>query len=181
MLCSQACIMCVPKYYPVVEGEDDADYLTRMGYKEKAPEGAEDPSAPQVLHWESTEDYLNRMKGYLLFYAALLQSDAHPKGPGKAWTYLARYELVTFRITFLVWCLPLFWTTFSVSFCFSLALLSGRYCRDNHYSSSSVMITTNSQTTSSCTLLCSRAMPIPRARTRPGRTLHGMNPQSSIR
>jgi GLE1-like protein len=80
----------VPKYYSAAS-DTSGDYFKRMGYKNKAEDTGEDGGRPAEPQWESTDDYLGRMKGYVLFYAAILQSDTYPDGPGIAWTFLARY------------------------------------------------------------------------------------------
>lgn len=75
-----------------------------MGYKNKAAEGADAGSLKQEPVWESTDDYVGRLKGYLLFYAAILQSDRNHDGPGVAWTYLAQCEPSALFISFLTCC-----------------------------------------------------------------------------
>lgn len=84
--------MTVPKYYSGRAGASVHEYLKSMGYKDKAMDGADATSPNQEPVWESTDDYLGRMKGYMLFYAAILQSDANHDGPSVAWTYLAQCE-----------------------------------------------------------------------------------------
>ncbi len=87
----QICILLVPKYYSASSKAAVGDYFKRMGYKNKAEDAGDDGVARREPEWESTDEYLGRMKGYVLFYAAILQSDAYPEGPGIAWAFLARY------------------------------------------------------------------------------------------
>eukprot|EP00884_Botryococcus_braunii_P002466 jgi/Botrbrau1/1221/Bobra.0163s0028.2 len=86
----QVCILLVPKYYSASSKAAVGDYFKRMGYKNKAEDTGDDSVSKREPEWESTDEYLGRMKGYVLFYAAILQSDTYPEGPGTAWTFLAR-------------------------------------------------------------------------------------------
>ena len=83
-LIHEVCVSSVPKYYPYVPGRyaSDDEYYTLMGYV-KTDDGAA---------FETTDSYVERMTGIMLFYAAFLQVDApkHPHGVDAAWRWLAR-------------------------------------------------------------------------------------------
>ena len=83
-LIHEVCVNAVPKYYPFVQGRyaTDDEYYTLMGYV-KSDEGDA---------FETTDNYVDRMTGIMLFYAAFLQIDApnHPHGVDAAWRWLAR-------------------------------------------------------------------------------------------
>ena len=79
----------MPKLHLHYRGRDRGAYLQRMGYRQldaKPDAGQHDP--PQ---YESTDAYSGRMRGYLLFYGALLQSGRLREGLAAAWQYLARF------------------------------------------------------------------------------------------
>jgi len=83
-LIHEVCVNAVPKYYPFVPGRyaTDDEYYSLMGYV-KNDEGTA---------FETTDSYVDRMTGIMLFYAAFLQVDApnHPHGVDAAWRWLAR-------------------------------------------------------------------------------------------
>ena len=84
-LTHEVCVNAVPKYYPFVQGRyaSDGEYYDLMGYvKPDDSTGA----------YETTDAYVDRMTGFMLFYAAFLQVDApnHPHGMDAAWRWLAR-------------------------------------------------------------------------------------------
>ena len=83
-LIHEVCVNAVPKYYPFVQGRyaTDDEYYKLMGYV-KNDEGDA---------FETTDNYVDRMTGIMLFYAAFLQIDApnHPHGVDAAWRWLAR-------------------------------------------------------------------------------------------
>lgn len=82
-LIHEVCVSSVPKYYPFVPGRyaTDEEYYGLMGYT-KTEEGA----------FETTDAYIDRMTGVMLFYAAFVQVEApnHPHGVDAAWRWLAR-------------------------------------------------------------------------------------------
>lgn len=77
-----ACPLAVPCYYGFRTGGDEREYLRMMGYKSATDNGTV----------ESTDDYLGRMTGYVMLYAAITQSDnpGNPHGLAYGWAYLAR-------------------------------------------------------------------------------------------
>ncbi|KAL4440598.1 hypothetical protein ABPG75_003599 [Micractinium tetrahymenae] len=93
----QVCPLTVPKYFVFRQGADEDAYLKQLGYKIST-----DEDTGQVTR-ESTDEFVGRMAGYLMLYAAALQSDnpQNPHGLQHAWTLLARLlnALPTNRIT----------------------------------------------------------------------------------
>lgn len=66
----RACPLAVPKYACRVQGETAAGFLQRLGFrKAESGEGL-----------ESSDDFSNRLQGYMLFYAAIGQVSA-PSNP----------------------------------------------------------------------------------------------------
>jgi nucleoporin GLE1 len=84
----EACPLAVPMYYGFRSGGDDLEYLRLMKYKITE----EEEKGRVGLIKESTDDYMGRMQGYVMLYAAITQSDnpANPHGLQHAWEYLAR-------------------------------------------------------------------------------------------
>ena len=81
----EECPFLVPFYIPKAAGMTDAEYFTTLGYL---------CSDGQV---EQKDKYLKRMTGIVRLYAAIIsslppprQSQPHPHGPEKGWTWLAR-------------------------------------------------------------------------------------------
>ncbi|KAK9822710.1 hypothetical protein WJX81_005965 [Elliptochloris bilobata] len=83
-----ACPLAVPRYLSLRKGADRAHFFGGMAYRDKAEagDGAGGPA------WESTDEYVGRMQGYIAFYAAFLQAEqpGHPHGLEHAWTFCAR-------------------------------------------------------------------------------------------
>ena len=83
-LVHEVCVSSVPKYYPYVQGRyaTDDEYYDLMGYV-KNDDG---------VAFETTDSYVDRMTGIMLFYAAFVQVDApkHPHGIDAAWRWLVR-------------------------------------------------------------------------------------------
>lgn len=82
----QVCPLTVPKYVVFRQGADEDAYLRQLGYKIST-----DEDTGQVSR-ESTDEFVGRMAGYLMLYAAAMQSDnpQNPHGLQHAWTLLAR-------------------------------------------------------------------------------------------
>lgn len=80
----RACPLAVPCSYGYRPGTDEDEYLRLAGYKVTQEEG-------RVVK-ESTDEYVARMQGYVMLYAAITQSDnpANPHGLPHAWAYAAR-------------------------------------------------------------------------------------------
>ena len=99
-------------YLPAARAASNESYLRHMGHRWIASEGTlASTSAPSVPgqsspplaqspsqgKWESTDQVANRLQGYLLFLAALLQSGHNREGThaliglDAAWRWLARY------------------------------------------------------------------------------------------
>ena len=88
-----ACPLSVPMYYGFRAGGNEVEYLRLMKYKiPSADDAAAAAASPQDQQVESTDEYLGRMQGYVMLYAAITQSDnpANPHGLRHAWEYLAR-------------------------------------------------------------------------------------------
>lgn len=81
-------MLTVPKYHRFEHG-DEGGHLRRMGYRE-VQEGNDGPK-----DFESTDKYLERMQGYVLFHAALCQSNRCQAvyGLEHAWAWVARCAL----------------------------------------------------------------------------------------
>jgi nucleoporin GLE1 len=84
----ESCPLSVPMYYGFRNGGDDLEYLRLMKYKITE----EEEKGRVELIKESTDEYMGRMQGYVMLYAAITQSDnpANPHGLHHAWEYLAR-------------------------------------------------------------------------------------------
>ncbi|EFN53838.1 hypothetical protein CHLNCDRAFT_135914 [Chlorella variabilis] len=84
----QLCPLTVPKYavFRSGSGQDEDAYLRQLGYMISA-----DEDTGQVTR-ETTDEFVGRVQGYLMLYAAVTQSDnpQNPHGLGHAWTLLAR-------------------------------------------------------------------------------------------
>lgn len=78
----QACPLTVPAYYGLRSNGDELIYLHLLGYKISEDDGSK----------ESTDDFVGRLQGYVMLYAAMTQSDnpRNPHGLEHAWTWLAR-------------------------------------------------------------------------------------------
>lgn len=83
-----ACPLAIPMYYGFRSGGDELEYLRLMKYKITEDE----EKGKVVMTKESTDEYMGRMQGYVMLYAAITQSDnpANPHGLQHAWEYLAR-------------------------------------------------------------------------------------------
>lgn len=84
-----ACPLSVPLYYgfrSTIDGADEIEYLRSMGYKIEHDE--DDGNVKK----ESTDDFVGRMAGFIMLYAAFTQSEnpANPHGIHNAWEYVAR-------------------------------------------------------------------------------------------
>ncbi|KAL4527124.1 hypothetical protein Ndes2526B_g09162 [Nannochloris sp. 'desiccata'] len=84
----ESCPLAVPMYYGFRSGGDDLEYLRLLKYKITE----EEENGRVKLIKESTDEYMGRMQGYVMLYAAITQSDnpANPHGLQHAWEYLAR-------------------------------------------------------------------------------------------
>lgn len=84
----EACPLAVPMYYGFRSGGDELEYLRLMKYNITEDE----EKGKVVTTKESTDEYMGRMQGYVMLYAAITQSDnpANPHGLEHAWKYLAR-------------------------------------------------------------------------------------------
>lgn len=84
----QACPLAVPAHWGFRPGGDELGYLRLAGYRVTQDE--DNPGAPAEK--ESTDEFIGRMQGYVMLYAALTQSDnpGNPHGVPNAWAYLAR-------------------------------------------------------------------------------------------
>lgn len=84
----ESCPLSVPMYYGFRSGGDELEYLRLMKYKITE----EEERGRVELIKESTDEYMGRMQGYVMFYAAITQSDnpSNPHGLQHAWEYLAR-------------------------------------------------------------------------------------------
>lgn len=82
-----ACPLAVPAYWGFRPGGDDLEYLRLARYKVTV-----DDDAGGAITTESTDEYVGRMAGCVMLYAAVTQSDnpANPHGLAHAWEYLAR-------------------------------------------------------------------------------------------
>ncbi|PSC71897.1 Nucleoporin GLE1 [Micractinium conductrix] len=85
----QVCPLSVPKYFAFKSGQgQDAEdvYLRQLGYKIST-----DEDTGQISR-ESTDEFVGRQAGYLMLYAAAMQSGnpQNPHGLQHAWTLLAR-------------------------------------------------------------------------------------------
>jgi len=85
-----ACPLTTPRYYGFRNGGDDLEYLRLMQYKITEEEG-EQGRGPTTFT-ESTDEYVARMQGYVMLYAAITQIDNpyNVHGLSHAWAYLAR-------------------------------------------------------------------------------------------
>ncbi len=86
------CPLAVPKYVSLRKGADQAHFLRAMAYRDKA-DAANGKGSPV---WESTDEYVGRMQGYIAFYAALVQAEqpGHPLSLEYAWAFCARCALL---------------------------------------------------------------------------------------
>ena len=77
-----ACPLSVPVYYGYRAGGDEVEYLKAMKYKIDDDDGSK----------ETTDDYIARMQGYVMLYAAMVQSDnpSNPHGLNHGWEYVSR-------------------------------------------------------------------------------------------
>ncbi|KAI7837388.1 hypothetical protein COHA_008755 [Chlorella ohadii] len=82
----QVCPLTVPKYVVFKSGADEDGYLKQLGYRIRTDEDTGEVTK------ESTDEFVGRMQGYLMLYAAAMQSDnpQNPHGLGHAWELLAR-------------------------------------------------------------------------------------------
>ena len=90
-LLHESCVLSVPKYYPFVEGRyaSDEEYFKLMGYVAAEEQG----DAPDgTVKLETTDTMTQRMRGFMLFYAAYMQVDQarHPHGLPAAWAWVSR-------------------------------------------------------------------------------------------
>lgn len=85
-----ACPLATPRYYGFSAGGNELEYLKLMKYKITKEDDA--PGKPPKVVKESTDEYVGRMQGYVMLYAAMTQSDnpANPHGLEHGWSYLAR-------------------------------------------------------------------------------------------
>lgn len=84
-LLHKACPLSVPAYPLHRKGSPTDEYLRSLGYRDvDAAEGGQRLELP--------DEFVDRMQGYVLFYAALVQSEypGHPHGLPHAWAYVAR-------------------------------------------------------------------------------------------
>jgi hypothetical protein len=81
----------VPKLYVHFKGRDEQQYFRRMGYREKQEPGV-GGSQQTRAEFEATDQYADRLQGYLLFFGAFVQCDqqSHPYGLPQGWQYIAR-------------------------------------------------------------------------------------------
>jgi len=79
------CPLTVPKHLGYRPESDEDEYLRAVGYRITIDDEGK-------VEKESTDEFISRCQGYLLFYAAMTQSDvpANPLGLGSAWAYLAK-------------------------------------------------------------------------------------------
>ena len=88
----QVCPLTVPKYHMFKKTTADQHYEL-MGYEKAA-----DPKTGKE-RFELPDRYLQRVGGYIAFYAAVMQSEQwplrHPNGISAAWQFLARWLLYT--------------------------------------------------------------------------------------
>jgi len=84
----ESCPLSIPMYYGFRSGGDELEYLRLMKYKITE----EEEKGRVELIKESTDEYMGRMQGYVMLYAAITQSDnpSNPHGSQHAWEYLAR-------------------------------------------------------------------------------------------
>jgi nucleoporin GLE1 len=75
------CPLTIPLYWGYRAGGSEPQYLALLGYK-----------PGDSGNNESTDEYVARMQGYVMFYAAFTQSDnpMNPHGLQFAWAYIAR-------------------------------------------------------------------------------------------
>ena len=78
----------MPRYASLRKGADPAQHLRAMAYRERGG-AAGGGGAPG---WESTDEYVTRMQGYIALYAAFLQAEqpGHAHGLEHGWAFCAR-------------------------------------------------------------------------------------------
>lgn len=89
----QACPLAVPKVHILYKGRDEEEHLRLLGYKKvEQPRDAKTGRATS-LDWETTDAYVSRMQGYMMFYGALTQSEqqGNPVNLTHAWRFVARW------------------------------------------------------------------------------------------
>lgn len=79
----------MPKYAALRKGADRALFFRAMAYRDKGGAAGGGAGGPA---WESTDEYVGRMQGYIALYAAFAQAEqpAHPHGLDHAWAFCAR-------------------------------------------------------------------------------------------
>ena len=91
-LLHESCVLAVPKYYPFVVGRfaSDDEYFRLMGYVDAEDQGERREGDPPKL--ETTDAFGQRLRGFMLFYAAFTQVDhaKHPHGLPHAWAWCSR-------------------------------------------------------------------------------------------
>lgn len=78
----------MPRYASLRKGADPAQHLRAMAYRQRGG-AAGGGGAPG---WESTDEYVTRMQGYIALYAAFLQAEqpGHAHGLEHGWAFCAR-------------------------------------------------------------------------------------------
>ena len=91
-LLHESCVLAVPKYYPFVVGRyaSDDEYFRLMGYVDAEDQGERREGDPPKL--ETTDAFGQRLRGFMLFYAAYTQVEhaTHPHGMEAAWSWISR-------------------------------------------------------------------------------------------
>lgn len=94
-----ACPLTVPLIYEATDGSFENETKLRMGYR--VFEDAGNAGGGKVF--ESIDDYLARVQGYVMLYAAITQSSqpSNPHGLQHAWAFMARLlnNIPTSRVT----------------------------------------------------------------------------------
>lgn len=82
-----ACPLTMPLVYEANDGRSDSEAKLRMGYRV-----IEDASVSSGKSFETTDDYLTRVQGYVMLYAAITQSSqpSNPHALQHAWAFMAR-------------------------------------------------------------------------------------------
>lgn len=84
-------MLAVPKVHTLYKGRDQDEHLRFMGYQQvEQPRNAK--SGKAEVGWETTDAYLSRMQGYMMFFGALSQSEQqeNPVNLTHAWQFAAR-------------------------------------------------------------------------------------------
>ena len=84
-------MLAVPKVHVLYKGKDQDEHLRCMEYQQvEQPRNSK--SGKAEVGWETTDAYLGRMQGYMMFYGALSQSEqqGNPVNLPHAWQFAAR-------------------------------------------------------------------------------------------